>query len=361
MSSEKPRPNLLDVAHHAGVSPATVSRVLNNTAPVRASVRERVLTSVAALGYEPSPARANAATSQGTIAVLITDILNPFFPELIRGVDDEAKVDRFALLLCDTAEDPQWEQQVLRTLIGRSIDGMIVCASRLAAQDLIAFHDRQKTPMVVINRCINHPGIPCVLVDFENATYRAGRHLLSLNHTRIAYLAGPSASEASQARRHGLELALTEAGLCLKPEWCPASFPNVDGGFQAMSALLALPAAERPTAVLAYNDIMALGALHAVRAHHLRVPEDISVVGFDDIAMAVHTNPPLTTIDQPKYRMGRLAMRILRQAINGQTTVGEGYTLVESPLIVRESTAPLAMGNGHSLAGARAADEKANA
>jgi len=347
MSSEKPRPNLMNVAHHAGVSPATVSRVLNNTAPVRASVRERVLASVAALGYEPSPARANAATFHSTIAVVITDILNPFFPELVRGVEEEARADNFALLLCDTAEDPQWEQHILRTLTGRPIDGMIVCASRLATQDLIAFRDRQKMPMVVINRCIGHPGIPCVIVDFENATYRAGRHLLSLNHTRIAYLAGPSTSEASQSRRHGLELALTEADLSLRPELCPASFPNVDGGFQAMSALLALPLSERPTAVLAYNDIMALGALHAVRAHHLRVPEDISVVGFDDIAMAAHANPPLTTIAQPKYRMGKLAMRILHQAINGQTTVGEGYTLVESPLIVRESTAPLSANNGH--------------
>ncbi len=351
MSIQRLRPNLQDVAHHAGVSPATVSRVLNHTAHVRESVRSRVLQSVASLGYEAPPTRANAPASQATIALLITDILNPFFPEIVRGVEDEAKSDRLAMLLCDTTEDSQSEHQVLHMLATRSIDGIIVCASRLAAKDLISLHERHKTPMVVINRIVNHPGIPCILVDLENATYRAARHLLTLNHTRIAYLAGPGQSEQSRARRRGLELALAEASLCLRAEWCPSSFPNVDGGFQAMSALLAIPVADRPTAVLAYNDMMAMGALHAIRAHHLRVPQDISIVGFDDIAMAAHTNPPLTTVGQPTYRMGRLAMQMLRQLMEGQAIPGDGYTLVESPLIVRESTAPLRGSNGHSPAG----------
>lgn len=346
-----PRPNLQDVARHAGVSPATVSRVINNTAHVRESVRARVLQSAAALGYKVRQARASGTTSSVTIALLITDILNPFFPEIVRGVEDEAKSDGLAMLLYDTTEDSQSEHQVLHMLANRTVDGIIVCASRLAAQDLIALHERHKTPMVVINRIVNHPDIPCILVDLENATYRAARHLLTLSHTRIAYLAGPGQSEQSQARRRGLEMALEEAGLCLRSEWCPSSFPNVDGGFQAMSALLAMPVADRPTAVLAYNDMMAMGALHAIRAHHLRVPQDISIVGFDDIAMAAHTNPPLTTVDQPTYRMGKLAMQMLRQLMQGQAVSGDGYTLVESPLIVRESTAPLTGSNGHNPAG----------
>jgi len=312
--------------------------VINKTAPVRASVRDKVIASITTLGYEHAAVRSSARAPQGTVALLITDILNPFFPEIVRGVEDEGKGDEFAWLVCDTAEDPWAEQHILRMLTSRPIDGVVVCASRLATRDLIQLHDRQKIPMVVINRYMNYPGIPCVVSDFVNATYRAARHLLDLNHKRIGYLAGPSTSESSQLRRQGLEKALAEAGLSLRPEWCPSSFPSVDGGFQAMSALLALPPEDRPTAVQAYNDVVALGALHAVRVHHLRVPEDISVVGFDDIAMAAHTNPPLTTIDQPKYRMGQLAMRLLRQLMRGQI-VGEGYTLVESPLIVRESTA----------------------
>ena len=208
-----PRPNLQDVARHAGVSPATVSRVINNTAHVRESVRARVLQSAAFLGYKVRPAWASGAASSITIALLITDILNPFFPEIVRGVEDEAKSDGLAMLLCDTTEDSQSERLVLHMLANRSVDGIIVCASRLAAEDLIALHERHKTPMVVINRIVNHPGIPCILVDLEDATYRGARHLLTLNHTRIAYLAGPGQSEQSRARRRGLELALEEAGL----------------------------------------------------------------------------------------------------------------------------------------------------
>lgn len=337
MTNDTPRPSVLDVAEHAGVSPATVSRVLNNTTNVRESVRARVLESIVAVGYKVSTTR-RASTTQKTVALLITDILNPFFPEIVRGVQDEARVDNTALLLCDSAEDPQWEQKILTTLANQSVDGVIVCASRLATQDLIAFHDRYRTPMVVVNRRIGHPDIPCIVVDFASAAYVAGRHLVNLGHTRIAYLAGPSATEASQVRRTGLEQAMQEANLTLDPELCLSGFPNVEGGFQAASVLLSMPENERPTAIMCYNDIVAIGALQAIRAHNLRVPEDISVVGFDDIAMAAHTNPPLTTIDQPKHRLGKLAMRMVRQMLQGEAIQGKGYTLVESPLVVREST-----------------------
>jgi LacI family transcriptional regulator len=129
----------------------------------------------------------------------------------------------------------------------------------------------------------------------------------------------------------------------------PVSFPDVDGGFKAMSALLALPPENRPTAVIAYNDLMALGILHAVRTHHLRVPEDISVIGIDNIAMAAHSNPPLTTISTPKHRLGRMAMQQLRRMIAGQPSAGEGYTLVECSLVIRESTAPPVNANGRTL------------
>jgi len=122
----------------------------------------------------------------------------------------------------------------------------------------------------------------------------------------------------------------------------------VDGGFQAMSALLALPLENRPTAAIAYNDLMALGALHAVRSHHLHVPEDISVIGIDNIAMAAHSNPPLTTLSPPKHRIGRMAMQMLRRMIEGHALPGESYTMIECPLIVRESTAPIVNAKGRA-------------
>lgn len=350
VDAKKPRPSLMDIARHAGVSPATVSRVLNNTAPVRESVRERVLNSLTALHYEPPPARTSSSTLQNTIALLIPDILNPFFPEIVRGVQDEASLGGYLPLLLDTAEDPQREQQFLRMLTSQPISGIIVCGSRISLQDFVAVRTRQRIPIVLLNRTVHRSDVSCVMVDMENATYRATRHLLDLKHTRIAYLPGPATSEQSTARRHGIEKAMAEVGLTLRDEWCPVSFPNVDGGFQAMSALLTLAPDARPTAVIAYNDIMALGVLHAIRAHRLRVPEDISVIGMDDISMAAHTNPPLTTIAQPKYRIGRLAMQILRRMIQGHPPPEDGYTLIESSLIVRESTAPAPNRNGQSAA-----------
>ncbi len=329
---------LLDVARHAKVSPSTVSRVLNNTAPVNSNTRTRVLEAIATLGYKPTSIPL-PGTGQGTIALLITDILNPFFPEIVRGVEDEAGTNGLALLLCNSSEDPQREAQALHALVERKVDGIIVCASRIPDNDLIDLSSKYKRPLVLINRRLKYERIPCIVIDFENAMYRAVHHLLQLKHTKIAYLAGHGATQSSLARYRGIKHALQEQNLTLPDAWCPTSFPNVEGGFQVMSSLLALPASEQPTAVIAYNDTMAIGALHAIRAHGLRVPEDISMVGCDNITMAAHTNPPLTTIYQPKYRMGQLAMQMLRQIIEGDSAPLRGYTLLESPLIVRESTA----------------------
>jgi LacI family transcriptional regulator len=339
VDARKHHPRLVDISRHAKVSPATVSRVLNNTAPVRESVRARVLNSLTTLGYEPPSTRLASSAFKNAVALIIPDILNPFFPEVVRGIQDEASIDGLLPLLLDTAENPDREQQFLRMLASQPVQGVIVCGSRISIDDLIPLHTRQSFPMVVLNRTVRHSDISCVMVDMENATYRAARHLIDLKHTRIAYLPGPSRSEASHTRRVGIVKALTEARLTLREEWCPASFPNVDGGFQAMSALLTLPPAERPTAIIAYNDTMALGVLHAIHANNLKVPQDISLIGMDDIVMAAHSNPPLTTIAQPKYRLGRLSMQILRRMIKGSPPPEDGYTLVESSLIIRESTA----------------------
>ena len=339
VDAEKPRPSLHNVAQRAGVSPATVSRVLNNTAPVRDGVRSRVLAAMNELGYVPPSGRIALRAIENAIAFLIPDILNPFFAEVLRGVQDEASVAGFVPVLYDSTEDPQRERQFLHMFANQPMRGVILCGSRLSPTELLSLCHQDCAPMVIINRSVHHSRVACILTDLEGGTWRATRHLLDLQHTRIGFLSGPITSEQSQARRRGIERALTEAGLTLRPELCPASNPSVDGGFQAMSALLALPHADGPTAVIAYNDLMALGVLHAIRAHHLRVPEDISVIGCDDVAIAAHSNPPLTTITQPKYRMGRLAMQVLHRMIQGHPPPEDGYTLMESALIVRESTA----------------------
>lgn len=342
MVAKRARVSLLEVARHAGVSPATVSRVVNNSAPVSDEVRTRVVSSAEELGYEILPPRLTNGANVRTVAVIVADLLNPFFPDLIRGVDLEARQDGTSLLLCDTAEDTQPEEHIVNLVSNRRLDGVIVAGSRIATDELVAHCKRCAIPLVLINRSTNcWPGVACIRVDFERATYHAARHLLRLGHARIGYLSGPEVTDMSIARHKGLEQAMREKGLEIRSEWLASGFPNVAGGFQAMSNLLALPVEERPTAVQAYNDLMALGALQAIHAHGLRIPEDISVIGFDDISMAAHSNPPLTTVEQPKVAMGSLAMRMLRELMQRRTAMGGGFTLLETRLIVRETTGPV--------------------
>lgn len=341
MVTRRARISLLEVARNAGVSPATVSRVINNSAPVSDTVRAKVVASAEKLGYDISIVRPTpTASSTRTILVIVADLLNPFFPELIRGVDLEARRDGTGLMLYDTAEDTEPEEHMMSLVSSHSVDGVIVAGSRIATDGLIDHCKASGIPLVVINRSMHCcSDVACIRVDFEKATYHAARHLLSLGHTRIGYLSGPEKTEMSQARRKGLDDAMAEVGLTVLPEWLSSGFPNVAGGFQAMSTLLTLPEDQRPTAVQTYNDLMALGALKAIHAHKLRIPEDISVVGFDDISLAAHSNPPLTTIEQPKAYMGTLAMRMLRDMITRRgVSMGGGFTLLESRLVVRETT-----------------------
>ena len=336
--SDRP-PRLTDVAAQAGVSLATVSRVVNHTAQVSQATRQRVEAAMTTLGYVPTAPRPHDEKSAlQPVALLIPDIQNPYFAEIVRGVEDEIELEGLSLLLFHTAEDTEREERTLRRLADERLAGVIVFGSRLPSPALVRFQRKSGLPLVVINRRIDNETIACVVVDSEQATWRATRYLVNLGHRRIAYLAGPSASESSLARQRGIEKALAEVGAVLPEQWRVPGFPDIEGGFQAMTTLLGN--GRPPTAVLLYNDLMALGALHAIRSRGLRVPEDISLIGFDDITMAAHANPPLTTITQPKHRMGRLAVQQLMHMRRGEHKPGEGYLLLESPLVIRESTAP---------------------
>ena len=338
MKTKKPA-RLVDVARHARVSTATASRVLHNTGPVSEELRQKIQASVSTLEYAPH--RSRTSRHPGAIALLVEDLLNPFFPEIIRGVQDEVHLDGTVLTLYNSNDYPRHAEQLLQKMSKQSLDGIIITGSA-PFPELLAWCEKHHIPMVVLNRLVVQPGVHCIKVDFENAMYRATQHLLSLGHTLFGHLASPGTGEIQTSRQRGIEHALKEAGLTLRPELCPIVSPGaeVEGGYQAMRGLLDLPAEQRPTAVIAFNDIIAVGALHAVRAHGLNVPQDISIIGVDDISIAAHVNPPLTTIGQPKYRMGKLAVQTLRQMRDGKMTIGSNCTLLESPLIVRESSGP---------------------
>jgi DNA-binding LacI/PurR family transcriptional regulator len=330
---------LADVARHARVSTVTVSRVIHDTGPVSPDLRERIEASIACLNY--TPRRSAKHQSGGTIAVLTGDLLNPFFPEIVRGIQEEADNYGWILTLYNLTDHPHRQQQLLQKLSRLRIDGVILMGTTPFLQ-LMTWREQHHVPLVVLNRRIMQEHVHCILVDYENAIYRAAQHLLGFKHTRMGYLCPARNSEVAQARRRGLDAALTEAGLEMRPEWCQVVPPggDIDGGFQAMRTLLELPVRERPTGIIAFNDMVAIGALHAVRVHGLRVPQDLSIIGVDDISVAAHAYPPLTTIGQPKYQMGKLAVQTLNHMREDQISINGACTVLESPLIVRESTGP---------------------
>ncbi len=341
MTRRTSSPTLKDVARRAGVSTASASRVINNVGPISDKLRSRVQAAITEVGYHSRRAAAAAGRPMRvqSIAIVINDTLNPYFQQIVQGAQDEAGSNGMLLGVYDATMDPHLQKQILDKLAHCPLDGLIMASAMLTPDDLLAFCQERPIPIVAMHMRVPYPRIASIVVDFEGAAIHSTQHLLDLGHSRIAFLAGPSTAEASQARRRGFDAGLAERGLSSRPEWCPNCTATLEGGFQSMSSVLAYPGGERPTAVIAYNDLVAIGALNAIRTHGLRVPEDISVMGFDNIPMAAHTNPPLTTVAVPKYQMGKLAIQNLIQIERGELSHG-GFTLLESTIIVRNSTMP---------------------
>lgn len=331
-----------DVAQAAGVSIATVSRVIHNTGPVSDDTRRRVEEAIQELGYQTrrAPKKLVSELTPEKLVLLFTgDVVNPFFAEIIRGTQEEIDHQNNALSIMHLSTD---RAKLIRAARELPVMGIILTGAT-PFPELLEFRQESEIPMVVINYRINQPGISCITVDFRDAFARATRHLINLGHTRIGYVDDNGDSEICEARLQGYKSVLAEAGIPYRPELHTVmpSETHVYGGFQAASNLLELPPDERPTAVLSFNDLFALGVMHAARAHDLRVPEDISVIGCDDVPMAAYANPPLTTISQPKYRIGKLAVSTLFKMCQDPTDQSGSFMLMESPLIIRESTAPV--------------------
>lgn len=332
-----------EIAELAGVSIATVSRVLHKTDTVSEKARKQVEDAIQTLGYQVRrrPKQSNpAAAAEKIVLLFTTDIVNPFFAEVIRGTQEEIELQdhpRHSLSIMHLSNDHDRLIQAARQM---SASGIILTGG-YPFPELLAFQEKSRIPLVVVNYRITGPRISCIIVDFKDAYFRATRHLIDLGHRRIGFVDDTGHSEIGVARLEGYQTALAEAGIPYRPELC-TSIPadtRINGGFQSTSNLLALPTRERPTAILAFNDLFALGVMHSVRAHGLRVPEDVSVIGCDDIPMAAYAYPPLTTIDQPKYRIGKLAVFTLLKMQQDPPEKMGSFTLMESPLIIRGSTA----------------------
>jgi LacI family transcriptional regulator len=316
-----------DVAHRAGVSTATVSRVLSGALRARPETRDRVILAARELGYRPSGiARSLKLRTTRTLGLIVTDIENPFFPQLVRAVEDAAQAAGYALLLCNASDDPEREASYLDVLVERRVDGVVIAASSLGGRhgDWLA---TAPLPVVLVNAPASDVRLPSIASDNRAGGRLATEHLLAAGHRRLGALsAGPRNPDAGE-RLAGARDAFREAGLDPAELAVAVGEAGVAGGERAMAALLErVPAV---SGVVAYNDLMAIGAMRAVRALGRRVPADVSVVGFDDVDLAAYVDPPLTTIRQSTSEMGRWAVARLTERLQGG-----GGELAEVPHVV---------------------------
>jgi LacI family transcriptional regulator len=324
-----------DVAREAGVSASTVSRVLNGSAPVNEEKRRRVLRAVEKLNYRPNAlARSLKKKRTHSIGLIVPDITNPFFAEVAKGVEDVAREYGYTVILCNSENDPARERTYLNVLQEKQVDGVIFVTAGANEGDRVGRLERG-IPVVMLDREI--PGIPAdaVLVDNEEGAYEAAKHLLALGHRRIGIITGPLLLSTAEERLEGYKKAMREAGVPVKPRLVKDGGFTFQGGYAAMHQLLE-GGNDLPSAVLASSDIMALGAMKAAEERGLRIPQDLALVGFDDIMVASLVKPALTTIAQPKRQMGQLAVEMIVERLERGRRRAK-RVLLRPKLVVRES------------------------
>lgn len=320
-----------DVAKAAKVSPSTVSRAFTMPDLLRADTRERVLAAAQRLGYQPNRAARGLITGRtGNVGVIVPDLSNPFFPAVLKGAQARARESDYAVFLADAEEDPMLEEELIRAM-AKQVDGVVLCSSR--ASSALLRDIAQDVTLVLMNRRIGD--LPAVNMDSAGGARQVVDHLAALGHRRIAYLNGPAFSWSNRARRRGLKAGGTANGVEIV-ELGPLP-PTFEGGLMAADLTLAADV----SAVLAYNDLVALGVLSRLADRSVEVPAQLSVVGFDDIPMAQMSGPRLTTVSMPCERAGRLAIDVLAGRIGDSLREqNETHRALPTSLIVRGSTAP---------------------
>lgn len=338
---------IYDIAREANVSVATVSRVLNNTAPVKKETRDKVVALIRKHQFQPNAlARSLSKKSTGMIGVIIPDMTNPFFPALLAGLEQEARSQGYTMFLCDTvstlgtgSEQYERESDYVSLLLEKQIDGMIWIGGRVnlakPAEHLVreAVEVSKRVPLLLVNGCMPGTGIQRVYVDEQEGASLAAQYLIDAGHRHIAFAGGYTQLSNTRQRRQGFARTMRANHIAIRKEWMLDGGFNVESGKQFLHHLLAL--SERPTAVLCANDLVAVGMLKAASKAGIRVPEELSLVGFDDIPYASDCIPELTTISLKGNEVGRLAAKRLCDMIAGAKSSKSMKVLPE--LVVRES------------------------
>lgn len=321
-----------DIAKRANVSICTVSNVINNKKSVKPETRERIMAAIEEYHFRPKAVARSLKTRQSLmLGIMLPNITNLFFTEMTRGIEDAANQAGYQVVLCNTDEDPNKEKEYLSALYSKDVDGIIFIGSP-AGKKLL--HQNIDTPIVSINGW-KDDAVSSVTIDDFKGGYLAARHLLERRNTDLVFLTGSFSKQGFAGRRDGCLRALAEQGRgqdALQVQFCDVSFV---GGYEKTKELL--QAGRKLEAIFAVSDVIALGAIRALVEAGLRVPQDVCVVGYDDIVLASMFIPSLSTIRQPKYVMGQTAVKLIFQKINDRTAKSE-HVVVEPELVVRESS-----------------------
>ena len=336
------KPTMSDVAREAGVDVSTVSRALNprTAGMLRNETVERVLGAASQLGYQPNVlARGLRTQKSHTIGMVIPDLTNPFFPPIVRGVQDALDDDEYTLILTNTDNDARREELGFQSLVGRQVDGLVVATSHLDPDEDRWDGAAGTLPKVLVNRRGANGSAPSVAPDDAEGATQVLAHLMELGHRRVAHIAGPSNTSTGRTRATTFAARATEAGVFDPDLVEPTAYFSIDEGQAACRRLYE----RRPdvTAIFAANDLLAIGCLRELRARELAVPDTVSLVGFNDMPLVDLMEPPLTTMHIPGYEMGRTAGRMLLDLLEG--TPGQRtapVVNVRPELVVRSSTGP---------------------
>ncbi|KIL41999.1 hypothetical protein SD70_03830 [Gordoniibacillus kamchatkensis] len=331
-------PTIKDIASAAGVSVATVSYVLNDTRYVSPDKKERVLRAIRELNYVPNAvARGLRVRESKTISLIVSDITNPFYPDVAKACEDYAREFGYTVNMVNTGDDPQRLAGALEQLRKGKVDGAIVTTAMEADRELLRQLMEEGYPIVVAHRPLERFAGDMVVSDNYRGGVLAANHLLGLGHTRIALMTGVPGSTVSLLREQGYEDAMREAGVEVRPEWLISGEAKYAPSFQATRALLQLPQDIRPTAVINISDIGALGILDAAYDLGVEVPGELAVVGFDDLFIAASRCVQLTTVKIPRYEIGRTATELLLKRIAGGKPERSELLTLPVELVVRRT------------------------
>lgn len=331
-----------DVAEAARVSKSTVSHVINATRFVDDATKRRVQRAIEELGYVPSAAARSLTTKRSqSLGVIVGDVANHFFSELLRGVEETVRSQNYSLIVCNTNETLELEDHYIRLLLSHKVDGIIAMAT---SKQWTSVTEAQASHMPIVFVDREFPGLEgqrFVGVDNVRGAYLATEHLIELGHRRIGILAGAQNLSTMRDRLRGFRQALVDHGLALPNHWVVPSDLSADAGRTAANQLLANQ--ERPTALFIANNYLTLGALLALNENGLRCPTDVSIVGFDDHPWAAVTHPPLTVVRQPAMRIGATAGQMILDSIEGNERESR-HVVLECELVIRDSCRAIANG-----------------